>query len=221
MLHAIVSDVHANLEALEAVLADVVVRGADDIACLGDFVGYGASPNDCVALLRPRIEAAVLGNHDQATLDLSLVEDFNPEAAAAARWTAHALKREHADYLRSLPYSLAWRGARIVHASPVAPDEWNYVFTPAEASYAMEQCVEQVCFVGHSHFPGTFEIEGMHALYTRDAHIEGRRGSRYLIVVPSVGNQWHIQPSQLGQRQGVPVVAVGVGEDHCRDVFPG
>jgi diadenosine tetraphosphatase ApaH/serine/threonine PP2A family protein phosphatase len=187
MLHAIVSDVHANLEALEAVLADIVVHGAADLVCLGDFVGYGASPNDCVALLRPRIEAAVIGNHDRAALDPSLLEYFNPEAAAAARWTAEALTREHADYLRGLPYSVAWRGARLVHASPAEPEEWNYVFTPPEAVREMEHCAEPVCFVGHSHFPGAFEIEGALANYSRDPHIEGRRECRYLIVVPSAG----------------------------------
>src|SRR5262245_17446676 len=160
MLHALVSDVHANLEALEAVLADIVVRGADDVACLGDFVGYGASPNDCVALLKPRIEAAVLGNHDQAALDPAVLEYFNPEAAAAARWTADALSPEHSAYLRGLPYSVPWRGARLVHASPAAPEEWNYVFTPVDAVSEMSHCEEAVCFVGHSHFPGTFELAG-------------------------------------------------------------
>jgi diadenosine tetraphosphatase ApaH/serine/threonine PP2A family protein phosphatase len=187
MLHAIVTDVHANLEALEAVLADIAARGAADVVCLGDFVGYGASPNDCVALLRPRIEAAVLGNHDQAALDPAILEYFNREAAAAARWTAEALTREHADYLRALPYSVPWRGARLVHASPIEPEEWNYVFTPSEAVDAMSQCAEPVCFVGHSHFPGTFELDHERANYTRAARIEGHRDHRYLIVVPSVG----------------------------------
>jgi diadenosine tetraphosphatase ApaH/serine/threonine PP2A family protein phosphatase len=187
MRHAIVSDVHANLEALEAVLADIVVRGAADTVCLGDFVGYGASPNDCIALLRPRIATAVLGNHDLAALDPATLENFNPEAAAAARWTAAALTREHADYLRSLPFSVAWRGARLVHASPAEPAQWNYVFSPAEAVDEMSTCEESVCFVGHSHFPGTFEVIGPRATYTRDAHIVGQRDRRQLIVVPSVG----------------------------------
>ena len=187
MLHAIVSDVHANLEALVAVLADVGVRGADDVVCLGDFVGYGASPNDCIALLRPRIQAAVLGNHDLAALEPSLLEYFNRDAAAAARWTAEALTREHADYLRALPYSLAWQGARLVHASPMEPEEWNYVFTPSEAVHEMGHCDEAVCFVGHSHFPGTFELGAERASYSREAKVAGQRDHRYLIVVPSVG----------------------------------
>ena len=187
MLHAIVSDVHANLEALEAVLADVVVRGASDMVCLGDFVGYGASPNDCVALLRPRIAAAVLGNHDQAALEPAMLEYFNREAATAARWTAEALTQEHADYLRALPLSVAWRGARLVHASPAEPEAWNYVFSPLEAVDEMGYCDEPVCFVGHSHLPGTFEIDGGRSSYSRDPYVAGHQDRRYLIVVPSVG----------------------------------
>src|ERR1043166_6972201 len=226
MLHAIVSDVHANLEALEAVLADLAARGATDVVCLGDFVGYGASPNECIERLRPGIEAAVLGNHDQAALDPALLEYFNPEAAAAARWTSGALTPAHTDYLRALPLTVPWRGARLgdappagpggggdgvppprappaalcplpltvpwrgarlVHASPAEPEAWSYVFTPSEAVDEMGHCDEPVCFVGHSHFPGTFEIDGVRASYTRDPRIAGRRDRRYLIVVPSVG----------------------------------
>lgn len=187
MRHAIVSDVHANLEALEAVLSDAQRRGADDFACLGDFVGYGASPNECIQQLCPRIDLAVLGNHDQAAFDPRWLEHFNPDAARAARWTAETLTRDHLDYLRELPLSLAWRGARLVHGSPAEPEEWNYVFTPAEAVHEMDACAEPVCFVGHSHVPGTFELDGHRARYTREPGIAGRRDRRYLIVVPSVG----------------------------------
>jgi predicted phosphodiesterase len=187
MLHAILSDVHANLEALEAVLADVERRGADDRICLGDFVGYGASPNECMSLLCPQIEAAVLGNHDDAAVRPAGVEAFNPDAARAARWTAHALSSAHRDYLLELPLSLAWRGARLVHASPREPDAWMYVFRPAEAAREMAACAESLCLVGHSHVPGTFELRGSRAAYTRASLVEGARDRRYLIVVPSVG----------------------------------
>jgi diadenosine tetraphosphatase ApaH/serine/threonine PP2A family protein phosphatase len=197
MRHAILSDVHANLEALEAVLADTRARGADDLVCLGDFVGYGASPNECVDRLRPLIETAVLGNHDQAAFDTSWLDSFNPEAAAAAEWTAASLAREHLDYLRALPFSVAWRGARLVHGSPADPPAWNYVFTPAEAMHEMAACPEPVCFVGHSHVPGTFELEARRARYTREPAIAGRRERRYLVVVPSVG-----QPRDGDSRAG-------------------
>jgi diadenosine tetraphosphatase ApaH/serine/threonine PP2A family protein phosphatase len=187
MLHAVLSDVHANLEALEAVLADVERREAADRVCLGDFVGYGAAPNECMASLCPRVEAAVLGNHDDAAIHPDRVEAFNPDAARAARWTASQLTREHGDYLRALPLSVAWRGVRLVHASPRDPQLWNYVFRPAEAAREMASCAEAVCFVGHSHVPGTFELKGSRATYTRVPQVNGSRDRRYLIVVPSVG----------------------------------
>jgi diadenosine tetraphosphatase ApaH/serine/threonine PP2A family protein phosphatase len=187
MLHAIVSDIHANLEALEAVLADIAGRQAADVVCLGDFVGYGASPNEVVERLRPNIEAAVVGNHDKASVDPSWAESFNVDAAIAAAWTGERLTPEHARYLESLPWSIAWRGSRLVHASPSQPADWNYVFSPLEAMHEMAHCEEAVCFVGHSHFPGTFELETLRARYTRDRLVTGRRDRRYLIVVPSVG----------------------------------
>jgi len=187
MLHAIVSDVHANLEALEAVLVDVQRRGAADMVCLGDFVGYGASPNECVSRLRLGVEAAVLGNHDEAALRPDHIQYFNPDAARAARWTAAALTPEHRAYLDALPFSVAWRGARLVHASPLEPEAWNYVFRPDEAVRAMAACAEPLCLVGHSHVPGTFEVRGSRARYTRTPRVAGRRDRRYLIVVPSVG----------------------------------
>src|SRR6185436_1726843 len=158
MLHAVLSDVHANLEALEVVLADVERRGARDRICLGDFVGYGASPNECMSMLCPQIDAAVRPKG---------VEAFNPDAARAARWTARALSVEHRDYLIQLPLWVTWRGARLVHASPSDPASWSYVFRPGEAVREMASCTEALCLVGHSHVPGTFELRGTRATYTR------------------------------------------------------
>jgi len=185
--YLIISDVHGNLEALDAVLADVAAHGVTAIACLGDFVGYGASPNECLSLLRPQIEAAVLGNHDDAAVRPSGVEAFNPDAARAARWTAKALSSEHRDYLIHLPLTVAWRGVRLVHASPSDPAAWSYVFRPGDAAHEMASCSEPLCFVGHSHVPGTFEVRGSRATYTRDAVLQASRDRRYLVVVPSVG----------------------------------
>jgi len=184
---AILSDIHGNLEALETVLADVAARGITTRACLGDFVGYGAAPNECIDRLRPLIEVAVAGNHDLAACGRIKLGYFNPDAASAARWTADALTPEHLAYLRALPYSVAWRGLRLVHSSPAEPHEWHYVFSPGDAAFEMESCAEDVCFIGHSHYPGSFELDGSLVRYTRDAVLEGQPGRRYLINVPSVG----------------------------------
>lgn len=187
MKHAILSDIHGNLDALEAVLRDVDAQKVDDMVCLGDFVGYGASPNECIDRLLPLIEVAVAGNHDLAACGRIKLGYFNPDAAKAARWTTEMLTDEHLEYLRDLPFSVHWKGIRLVHASPQDPEEWHYVFSPADAVYEMEACEEPVCFIGHSHYPGTFTLTGDQVVYTRDERIPYDPKSRYLINVGSVG----------------------------------
>ena len=209
---AILSDVHGNLQALESVLADADARRTDAMVCLGDFVGYGASPNECIARLRPRIEVAVAGNHDLAACGRIKLGYFNPDAAHAARWTAETLTSEHMEYLRALPFSVLWRGVRLVHSSPAEPHEWHYVLSPGDAAFEMESCAEDVCFIGHSHFPGTFELEGSAVRYTRDARVTGARGRRYLVNVPSVG-----QPRDGDPRAGYLVYDdAGPAFEHVR-----
>jgi diadenosine tetraphosphatase ApaH/serine/threonine PP2A family protein phosphatase len=194
---AILSDVHGNLPALECVLEDVDARKPDAMVCLGDFVGYGASPNECIARLRPRLEAAVAGNHDLAACGRIRLGYFSPDAAAAARWTTEQLTPEHMEFLRALPFTYRARGVLYVHSTPSRPEEWRYVLSPGDAVTEMETCPESVCFVGHSHYPGTFEIEGSGVRYTREAVVTGRSGCRYLVNVPSVG-----QPRDSDRRAG-------------------
>ncbi len=184
---AILSDVHGNLEALETVLAHADAAKPDAMVCLGDFVGYGAAPNECIARLRPRIEVAVAGNHDLAACGRIKLGYFNQDAARAARWTTEILTPEHVEYLRELPFSVHWRGVRLVHSTPTEPQEWHYVLSPGDAAFEMESCAEDICFIGHSHYPGTFELEGSSVRYSRDPVVEGRAGRRYLVNVPSVG----------------------------------
>jgi diadenosine tetraphosphatase ApaH/serine/threonine PP2A family protein phosphatase len=184
---ALLSDVHGNLQALERVLADADARKPDAMFCLGDFVGYGASPNECIDLLRPRILGAVAGNHDLAACGRIKLGYFNQDAAQAARWTTQQLRPENLEFLRELPFQSEWRGARLVHSSPAEPEEWHYVLSPGDAAFEMESCPEQVCFIGHSHYPGTFELQGSAVQYTRDLVVKGKRDCRYLVNVPSVG----------------------------------
>jgi diadenosine tetraphosphatase ApaH/serine/threonine PP2A family protein phosphatase len=187
MLHAIVSDIHGNLEALEAVLADIARHKPASIQCLGDFVGYGASPNECIDRLRPIIEHAVAGNHDLAACGRLKLNYFNTNAAAAAVWTENALTPENHAYLEALPFSVRWRDALLVHASPAQPEEWHYVLSPVEARAEMDAYPEVVCFIGHSHYPGVFDRHDDRVRYTRAAEIRIEKGHRYLVNVASVG----------------------------------
>ena len=197
MLHAVLSDIHGNLEALEAVLADLDRRQPANVACLGDFVGYGASPNECVERLRPRLEAAVIGNHDLAAVGRLRLATFNDDAATAAQWTDARLSEENRRWLESLPFTAAWHGALLVHSSPVSPEEWNYVLSPADAELEMSSCAESLVMVGHSHYAGTFELNGGRASFTRASEVRLTEGHRYLVNAGSVG-----QPRDGDSRTG-------------------
>jgi diadenosine tetraphosphatase ApaH/serine/threonine PP2A family protein phosphatase len=187
MLHAILSDIHGNLEALETVLADVAKHEPDSIQCLGDFVGYGASPNECIDRLRPIIEHAVVGNHDLAACGKLRLTYFNANAAMAAQWTEAALTPDNRRYLEELPYSVRWRDVLLVHASPAEPEDWHYVLSPVEADTEMNAYEESLCLIGHSHYPGTFDRYDGHVKYTRSHDIKLENGHRYLVNVGAVG----------------------------------
>jgi diadenosine tetraphosphatase ApaH/serine/threonine PP2A family protein phosphatase len=187
MLHAIVSDIHGNLEALDVVLADIASHKPASIVCLGDFVGYGASPNECIERLRPMIEQAVAGNHDLAACGRLKLSYFNSNAAVAARWTETALTPENRAYLQELPYSVQWLDALLVHASPAQPEDWHYVLSPIEAEEEMAAYTQSLCFIGHSHYPGAFDRHNDRIRYTRTAEVRLEKGHRYLVNVGSVG----------------------------------
>ncbi len=208
MLHAVISDIHGNLDALEVVLADLDACQPASIACLGDFVGYGAAPNECIELVRPRLEAAVTGNHDVVAAGRLRLGAFNSDAATAARWTSEALTPANRAWLQALPYTLPWRGARLVHAAPVEPEQWHYVLSPYEAESELEGFDEALCFIGHSHYPGIFEHDGERIRYTRENTVRMEPGRRYIVNVGSVG-----QP-----RDGDPRAAYLLWDDRERSV---
>jgi len=176
---AVISDIHANLQALTAVLDDIVEQQADRIVCLGDIVGYGADPSACVDLVRERAAFSVLGNHDAAVFSPQQRTYFNPLALEAVRWTADQLDRPQADWLRQLPYRVSFENMLFVHSSPRAPEEWDYVFSGMEARMQGRHFFERLCFVGHSHVPGVYPLDSDSGEYAPD--------SRYLINVGSVG----------------------------------
>jgi predicted phosphodiesterase len=147
---AIVSDIHGNLHALEAVLEAIDRDAPDAIWCLGDLVGYGPRPNRCCALVAERADVCLIGNHDLAVLGRLDLEDFQPDAALSARWTAAALEDERRAYLGSLVSSGERDGVGLFHASPRDP-VWEYVLTPDVAAASMAAASQDLILVGHSH----------------------------------------------------------------------
>jgi diadenosine tetraphosphatase ApaH/serine/threonine PP2A family protein phosphatase len=189
MLRAVLSDIHSNLEALDAVLANVGRAGASEILCLGDFVGYGASPNECIDRLRPIVTAAVLGNHDAAVCGRIRIGGFGSNAALAARWTGAVLTPQSRAYLESLPLTVRHAGALLVHSSPSDPQAWRYVQEVEEACAEFDAFVEPLCLIGHLHRPGTYRLDGRtnHVGYSREPEISLDPQGRFLVSVPSVG----------------------------------
>jgi predicted phosphodiesterase len=183
---AIVSDIHANLPAFEAVLRHAAAAGRIDVLwCLGDTVGYGPHPNECVALLRRYEHRAVAGNHDLAVCGKMGTEEFNEAAAAAAHWTAEQLSAGAREYLQGLPMVVGEGDFTLVHGSLRWP-EWEYLLSSEQAQVQFELQGTPYSIVGHSHL--TFvcrEREGAPPILTPAA--DGERielGEGRLILNP-------------------------------------
>ena len=156
---AVISDIHANLHALEAVLAEVEGERPDAVWCLGDLVGYGPRPNDCCALVRKRANLCLMGNHDLVALGRLGTDDFNEEAAAAARWTRQELDDDSRSYLESLAPSGSAEHAQLFHASARDP-VWEYVLTDEAALATLLLTTAPLVLVGHSHVALAVELAG-------------------------------------------------------------
>ena len=156
MRFAVISDIHANLAAFEAVLADIGDR-VDRIWCLGDIVGYGPDPNECVERVRQDGIISVVGNHDWACLGRVDLSQFNPDAARACHWTIEQLTPENRDYLGHLPVSLTIDQHTLVHGSPRGPI-WEYIAQPEAARENFSHFDTPVCLVGHTHVPLAFNL---------------------------------------------------------------
>ena len=157
MRYAIISDIHSNLAAFQAVLNDIdEAGGADGIWCLGDVVGYGPDPKECIELLQQYEHICVAGNHDWGALEKIDLSDFNPEAAAACHWTGEQLNPDEIDYLGNLPLTLHQGDFTLAHGSPRDPI-WEYLLSTLSAKINFSHFDTKYCLVGHSHTPVFFE----------------------------------------------------------------
>jgi predicted phosphodiesterase len=154
--YAIIADIHANLTAFNAVLDDIERRGGmDEMWCLGDVVGYGPDPQQCIELLRQYNHICVAGNHDLAAIGKIDTSDFNPDAAAANHWTTRQLSATDVNYLENLPLVIEKDNFTLVHGSPREP-VWEYLLSVSSARESFTHFRSQFCLVGHSHVPLVF-----------------------------------------------------------------
>jgi len=185
MRYAIIADIHANLDAFQAVLDDMERRGGvEEIWCLGDVVGYGPEPHECLELLQRHRHVCVAGNHDWGAIGKISTADFNPDAAFACQWTAQQLSPEDTQYLESLPLTVDKDIFTLVHGSPREPI-WEYVISTGIARENFSFFQSPYCLVGHSHVPLVFKEEGGACTFSRlVANIGLALGKSRLIINP-------------------------------------
>ncbi|MBV8584182.1 MAG: metallophosphoesterase family protein [Candidatus Eremiobacteraeota bacterium] len=194
MRYAIVSDIHGNLESLKRAMS--MLDPGDRVVCLGDMVGYGPNPNECVALLRELCTHAVLGNHDLAATENYGVEYFNDAAREAISWTQSVLNDESRAWLNTLPYELRLPEFLLVHGAPV--NYFEYVLDKRTAATAFERTDAPLIFIGHTHIAEYWvqEPDGSiglkHMQYGGDLELED--GKRYIVDVGSVGQPRDLNP---------------------------
>ena len=214
MRYLVLTDIHANLEALEACLADAAGRRYDRSLVLGDLVGYGADPNGVIARIQQLNPLAIIrGNHDKVACGLEQPDGFNAVARSAARWTLETLTAEHRAWLAALP-----RGphnvddlVEICHGSPF--DEDAYIFDELDAARALKESVRPLCLFGHTHFPTIFELSPDGLDSTEPA---GSNPTQLLLVGRS---KYLVNPGSVGQpRDGDPRTAYAIVDNDARSV---
>jgi predicted phosphodiesterase len=214
MKYAVISDIHANLEALEAVLADAQPE-ADSIICLGDIVGYNANPQECLHLVQRVCTLVIAGNHDLAAVGLRPYDDFNEYASAAIDWTRLRLTPAEQTYLRGLPrtapFGTGWLAA---HGSPRDTDEYLIRAEDFQQSFAYLRChLPEVhcCFVGHTHLPMVWQC-------TRTSVVQGVAPDSLTVTLDPTC-QYIINPGSVGQpRYGGPEATYILLDDATRTV---
>lgn len=210
MTYALISDIHGNLEALEAVLAEL--RGVDAFLCMGDIVGYGADPGTCIERVRalPNL-MCVAGNHDLAAVDKYDLGWFNPFARAAILWTAGKLAEEHRSFLGSLPMTVHVDRALMVHGS--LPDEMGYITTADDARRCFDAMPGDLTFIGHTHITEYYQMRDKARSPVQVSLFSGGQ------LGISDGHRYIVNPGAIGQpRDGNPDASYGIWDPDARTV---
>jgi predicted phosphodiesterase len=189
MRYGVVSDIHANVDALQSVLRELDGLGMDTLVCLGDIVGYGPSPNETCDLLRERGCIAIAGNHDEAAVSETSADSFNTLARKAIAWTREQLTQSNREYLRSLPREYRFEDFAIVHGAPAF--HFDYIQNVADAQVAFERVTMPLTFIGHTHVAEVYYQDGQgrtyHQKLSAGGRIEVAPQFRYIVNPGSVG----------------------------------
>lgn len=184
--YGILSDVHGNRDALEAVLEAFEEEGVEQRICLGDLVGYGAEPRECIQLIQDHCDVVVAGNHDFAVLDRISTNYFNIFAQESTSWTRYHLSESDRSYLNDLGLVHHHNGLSVVHGTLYSPELFDYIQTSYDAHLSMDVLPGTICFLGHSHVPITF-IQKKVIYYSLDPETVIDPKAKYIVNVGSVG----------------------------------
>jgi diadenosine tetraphosphatase ApaH/serine/threonine PP2A family protein phosphatase len=195
MRYAVVSDIHSNIEALDVALG--LMKPDDRMWCLGDIVGYGPNPNECVGKVRERASATVMGNHDLAAVDNFGVEWFNSAAQEAIRWTQGVLSKENVDWLNTLGYEMRVDDCLLVHGAP-QPDYFDYILDKDGARRAFGATDARMIFIGHTHIAEIYSLAPDGSIAHRNFQYGGSMeldpNCRHIVNVGSVGQPRDLNP---------------------------
>ena len=202
MRYAVLADIHGNLAALEAVLEDILIRGnVDEVWCLGDIVGYGPQPTECIKLIQQKTCVCVAGNHDLGVAGKLDLTPFNTLALEAIKWTEQTLNPVDIRYLADLPLTVKKDSFTLVHGSPRDPAN-EYILTSSTAERNFEAFETQYCLVGHTHAPAAYKLETAGV-----THVNLRAG----IGLVMKEHRIIINPGAVGQpRDGDPKASYGI-----------
>lgn len=206
MRFAIFGDIHANLHALEAVLADARQHNCTHFVCMGDIVGYNAFPSQCLDLVRSLECPVVKGNHDEQASMVGDQEGFNPLAEEAMNWTRNQLSAQDKEWLRALRLQRQVRDFTIVHATLDTPHKWGYIFNQLDAAASFNYQMTSLCFIGHTHTPKAYIRDGSVRTLPFET-VTLIPGKKFLVNVGSVG-----QPRDGDWRSAYVVFDTGSGE---------
>ncbi len=188
MRYGIFSDIHSNLEALDAVIEAYRKEKIDRYLCVGDVVGYASSPKECIEKIRMLAMITVAGNHDWASVNLISTDYFNPNALEAVFWTQRNLDEEGRYFLEHLMLVYKNEDLTMVHGTLDEPGDFNYMTDGYIASRTFELLETNICFLGHTHVPGVFiKSKDSRIRYQEDSNINIKEDSKYIINVGSVG----------------------------------
>lgn len=186
MKYAIFGDIHANLEAFQAVLEDAVQQGCTDRVCVGDIVGYGANPRECIAMIKEMGCPVVKGNHDEEAVLQTSLEGLNSLARQAMEWTRAQLDPDDQAFLKSLKLVRQVRDFTIVHATLDTPGSWTYVTNKFDAMASFSYQFTQLCFYGHTHTPRIY-VKGDSVEPVEEMKVKLQMGRKYFINIGSTG----------------------------------